>query len=138
MIKNPHLPLLFNREKWYRFSDLQQNDQGEINAQFRVDPGSFWFSGHFPGNPILPGIAQLSMVLDAICRVKNERFQLEHVSRVRFKRIIRPDDPVEVVIRPDNRTPLAFTFQIKSGGELACSGKLRTAHPTKKNLENKA
>jgi len=124
MTKNSHPPLLFNRGKWYRFLDLRQNNLGEINARVSVESDSFWFSGHFPDNPILPGIAQLSMVLDAICQAEDERFQLKQVSRVRFKRIIRPGDPLEVVICPGNRTPLTCTFRVESGGELACSGRL--------------
>jgi 3-hydroxymyristoyl/3-hydroxydecanoyl-(acyl carrier protein) dehydratase len=131
MTENTHHPLLFNREKWYRFSDLQQNDRGEINARNRVSPDSLWFSGHFPDNPILPGIAQLTLVLDAICQMKNERFQLKQLNRVRFKRIIRPDDSIDVAIRTDSHTPLSFTFRIESGGELACTGRLSVVSSSK-------
>ena len=131
MIKNTRHPLLFNRGKWYRFLDLQQNDLGEINAGVWIKSDSFWFSGHFPDNPILPGIAQLSMVLDAVCQAEDERFQLKQVNRVRFKRLIRPDDSVKVVIRPDNRAQLTYTFRVESNGELACSGRLAvTRQPT--------
>jgi 3-hydroxymyristoyl/3-hydroxydecanoyl-(acyl carrier protein) dehydratase len=134
MTKNTHPPLLFNREKWYRFSDLRQNDHGEINARIWINPDSPWFSGHFPDNPILPGIAQLTMVFDVICQVKNERFQLEEIKRVRFKRIIRPNDSIEIIVRPDGPMPLTYLFRVESDGELACSGRLSVIRNTMEGM----
>ncbi len=52
--------------KWYVLKELTQSDKNEITADIHVPPDSPWFCGHFPGEPILPGVAQLGMVIDAI------------------------------------------------------------------------
>ena len=37
-----------------------------ITASACVPADSVWYAGHFPGNPILPGIAILALVEEAI------------------------------------------------------------------------
>ncbi len=44
--------------KWYCLEKLETSPQNRIRAKVRVPADSAWFSGHFPGNPVLPGIAR--------------------------------------------------------------------------------
>ena len=39
------------------------NKPERYRALFRLEPGSPVLSGHFPGHPILPGIAHLALAL---------------------------------------------------------------------------
>ena len=32
-------------------------DGHTLTLQLRLDPGLVWFAGHFPGAPLLPGVA---------------------------------------------------------------------------------
>ncbi len=128
MTKIPSSPLLIDRKKWYRFADLTIGDHGEITARLQMDAASLWFCGHFPGNPILPGIAQLALVIDAIGQASDATVRLKQINRVRFKRPIRPGESIEIRIRPDGHRPSAYTFLIDSGGQRACSGRLETVH----------
>ena len=89
-------------------------------AEAEVGPDSPWFSGHFPGDPILPGIAQLSMVLETLRSVYGT-VHVTGVRRVRFKQVLRPGDPLDIMVKP-NPGGDAHTFQIKVGEEIACSG----------------
>ena len=69
---------------WYVLKDLKRSDSRELRAEIQVPPDSPWFSGHFPGEPILPGIAQLGMVFDAINQSSDQNLKISSVSRVRF------------------------------------------------------
>ena len=82
---------------WYQLLDLQSADAGGVRARVVVPGGSPWFSGHFPDNPILPGIAQLHLTAEVIARATCEQAVIERVSRVKFKRIVRPDEPLDIV-----------------------------------------
>lgn len=109
---------------WYTLTHIGRSESGEVTAEGSVPPDSPWFSGHFPHDPILPGIAQLSMVADAIRRTApgGADVQFTEVRRVRFKQIIRPDDPVRVVAAPAGPDDDVFAFRIMINEEIACSG----------------
>ena len=101
-------------------------ETGEITATVQVPADSIWFSGHFPTEPILPGIAQMAMVADVL--QQNRPFSMKDVSfhRVRFKRITRPGDRIHIRIMPDKKTDGSYAFRLSVKDELACSGTLRT------------
>lgn len=42
--------------------DLREDADGGWNATVRVAPDSPWFAGHFPGEPVLPAMAQIGLV----------------------------------------------------------------------------
>jgi 3-hydroxymyristoyl/3-hydroxydecanoyl-(acyl carrier protein) dehydratase len=54
------------KKQWHSIKNLQDNGQKIISAEVTLEPESCWFDGHFPGFPILPGIAQLAIVSDML------------------------------------------------------------------------
>jgi 3-hydroxyacyl-[acyl-carrier-protein] dehydratase len=112
---------------WYDIKDVNHSDPEEISLDIQVPPESGWFSGHFPGEPILPGIAQLGMVFDAINRSESRNIKITGIRRVRFKQIIRPDDPLQLTIKPHKNGSGAYDFRIQVNSELACSGIMTVA-----------
>ncbi len=110
---------------WYTLTQVHPAESDEIEAEAVIPADSPWFSGHFPGDPILPGIAQLSMALETLRAASASEIKITGIKRIRFKQIIRPDDRVRVFIRPDKRAGEPFwTFRILIGDEIACSGTL--------------
>lgn len=93
-----------------------------MTCKASVNLNSPWFSGHFPGDPVLPGIAQLAMVFDAVSRIHKDIQKISEIKRVRFKQLIRPDDPMELTITSCSAGPDHYTFKIMVRGDLACSG----------------
>jgi 3-hydroxymyristoyl/3-hydroxydecanoyl-(acyl carrier protein) dehydratase len=85
---------------------------------------SSWFSGHFPGDPILPGIAQLGMAFEAVSRVLGEGFKVAGFSRIKFKKMIRPGDCLKITIQPKKDLPGQYAFRITDGDDIACSGSM--------------
>lgn len=107
---------------WYERKNLTQTDSKQILADILVPGASEWFSGHFPGTPMLPGIAQLAMVFDAIDQLCNQNMTVASVSRVRFKQIIRPDDHLRIIAQPRKNYAESYSFRIMVGEKLVCSG----------------
>ena len=112
---------------WYVIINIYDSDPEEISLDIQVPPESNWFSGHFPGEPILPGIAQLGMVFDAINRSGRQNFKITGIRRVRFKQIIRPNDPLRLTVRPQKDCAGAYDFRIQVNEGLACSGVITVA-----------
>ncbi len=108
--------------KWYVLKELTQSDKNEIEADIHIPPDSPWFRGHFPGEPILPGVAQLGMVIDAIRQARDQDLKVTGVRRVRFKQIIRPDDKLQLIATPLKENVDEYTFRILVENMTVCSG----------------
>ncbi len=113
---------IFMKTEWHSFSDITRNPDNSITAEIYLNEESSWFSGHFPGDPILPGVAQILFVFDIIQSV-NEGMSLKNVKRVKFRSLVRPGDSLRLNAVPhrDNN----FAFKIHSGDEMVCSGMLQ-------------
>lgn len=109
---------------WHELNHIDISTAGEISTEVRVPPESQWFSGHFPGEPILPGIAQLGIIYDTVCGARKRLFNLAGFSRVKFKKIIRPQDCLKITVAPKADKEGVFTFRIVVDREIACSGSM--------------
>ena len=106
---------------WYQI-DLLNSDQAEgISARVRVPDASPWFSGHFPEFPVLPGIAQLDMVRQALSRATRKEVRVRGLRRIRFKQMVRPGQALDLAICPLDRTGF-FSFRITSENDPVCTG----------------
>ena len=95
--------------------------EGEIVASVAIDGNSPWFSGHFPDNPILPGIAQLKMVADLISKSVEGNMCLTGVTRVKFRKIVKPGDLLDIHVTLGTKIN-QYIFKITSGEQDVCSG----------------
>lgn len=99
---------------------------GNVEGRFLVPKDSPWFSGHFPGEPILPGIALLGMVHDtlrAFAEHTGSHIVLKELKRIRFRQIVRPDTRLTVVLTMGGGAgDRQFTFACLDGTSKACDG----------------
>jgi 3-hydroxyacyl-[acyl-carrier-protein] dehydratase len=112
--------------KWYSLIRISRPAADEVVAEVEVNADSPWFSGHFQGNPILPGVAQLEMVFDTIQEFGHKACRVSEIKKVRFKQMIRPNDTMRIITRLRERSPTSYSFRVMVKGQLACSGLLVT------------
>jgi len=101
---------------------MTETTLSEIVSETTFRPDSPWFSGHFPGNPILPAIAQLSIVFEAVRNAVKSELTILEFKRVKFKQTVKPDDRVEVRVIRNEKNASAYSFILSVQGEVACSG----------------
>jgi 3-hydroxymyristoyl/3-hydroxydecanoyl-(acyl carrier protein) dehydratase len=91
-----------------------------------VQADSPWFSGHFPGEPILPGIALVYIAEQAIIQyalAKGEQIQLHTLKRVRFTQPVRPGETLSLnIIGEEAGEEILFSFKITNKENIVCSG----------------
>ena len=112
----------------FRLVERGATAQGE-HATFavRIPPGLFAFQGHFPGDPVMPGIAQLlGLVLDRVHTLWSELGQLRWVTRLKFRQKIVLDDELEVRL---DRDALTVRFELHRGPEVCTQGALEFVAP---------
>jgi 3-hydroxyacyl-[acyl-carrier-protein] dehydratase len=115
--------------------ELEPGRRGRGSLEIRED--MFWVSGHFPGNPIMPGVliteamAQVAGVV-AVSGLPEHAGQdlfLVGADRLRFRRPVRPGDVlvVEAEIVDVRRGLWTFEVSASVGEERVASGKLLAA-----------
>ncbi len=112
---------------WHKLDNLDISDSQKMTADISMEEDSPWFSGHFPDNPALPGIAQLSMILALIEKGKQQAIHPLAIKRTKFMRIVRPGDRLGLFARPLNEDPDTYEFEIKVNDGLSCKGIIRIA-----------
>ncbi len=100
-----------------------KNNKGVMEASERVDADSPWFSGHFPNDPVLPGIAQLNLVMESIEAALGRSLVLQSLVRIKFKRLVRPGDVLDIRIEPGTKED-HYAFKIHTNNREVCSGRL--------------
>ena len=99
---------------------------GSFTATAEIGVDSPWFSGHFPNEPILPGIALLGMVSETIRLRQAEagnKVRISKIRKVRFRLPVRPGSTLSMRLSwSDNGNILIYQFRIALNGETVCTG----------------
>ncbi len=100
----------------------------ELVTHVVAAPEATWFAGHFPGQPLLPGVAMLALVEDSL-RVfwaEGEAAGMEVTAyrRVRFRQRVEPGASLRVRLRRVEAG--RFRFSVELGGAAAATGECAT------------
>lgn len=106
--------------QWRVLTRVLQVSATEISAEVIVPPNSLWFCGHFPKDPVLPAIAQLNIIYDIIQQFHS--VHLIEIKRVRFRRIIRPNERIYVSVGIHTDGSRSCSFKMSVNEEIACNG----------------
>lgn len=84
-------------------------------------------AGHFPGNPVVPGVVLLEEVFRAAAAVFGE-IELTGFPAVKFLALLRPDEPFAVRLSPDTLDPgqdsAEVSFVCTCGGRTISRGRM--------------
>ena len=112
--------------QWSLLKEIKVSNHNYIEALADVPADSPWFSGHFPGQPILPGIALVYMAEQAIIQdalAKGEQLQLHTLKRVRFTQPVRPGETLSLnIVSEEAGEDILFSFKVANKENIVCSG----------------
>jgi 3-hydroxyacyl-[acyl-carrier-protein] dehydratase len=112
--------------QWGLLEEIKVSNHNNIEALADVPADSPWFSGHFPGEPILPGIALIYMVEQAIIQdasAKRGQVLLHALKKVRFTRPVRPGETLSLNISGEEaEEEILFSFKVSNKENIVCSG----------------
>ena len=127
--------ILPHREPMLLLDEVELVD-GEAHGRITITGDEFFLQGHFPGNPVVPGVIQCEMLAQNCCVLFGDSLAGEDcvpmytsLDKVRFKRPVRPGDTVELTCRL-TRSRGMFHFaegEARVNGELCCTASMSFA-----------
>ena len=77
-------------EGLYSVIALEQSNEG-VKATIRLNKDHGIFKGHFPGNPIMPGVCMIQIIKELTEEAVDKTLFLSVSSNIKFMAIINPD-----------------------------------------------
>ena len=74
---------------------------GTIRFTIQLDPSHPVYEGHFPGNPIVPGVCQVQIIKELVSLTLNTELFLERSENIKFLSMIIPVQTPVLDIRLD-------------------------------------
>jgi acyl-CoA synthetase (AMP-forming)/AMP-acid ligase II/3-hydroxymyristoyl/3-hydroxydecanoyl-(acyl carrier protein) dehydratase len=108
---------------------LEYRRGDELVTHVLALPGAVWFQGHFPGGPLLPGVAMLALVEESVGLFwpdeDDPALRIASFRRVRFRQRVEPGANLRVRVR--QHQPGVLRFAVEVGGIPACTGECSVA-----------
>lgn len=85
--------------------DPGQQERGlkKFRIIVRLNPDHPVYGGHFPGNPVVPGVCQVQMIQELSSFVLNKELRFSKSDNIKFLSMIRPSDEPNLTVSMDIR-----------------------------------
>ena len=93
---------------------------GPVAARVALEADDRFFAGHFPGSPILPGVAQLALLERELSRLAGRPVALVALRKLRFRQPAFPGDALDLEAAPRG-AEIAFAWR-RAGSVVADGG----------------
>lgn len=111
-----------HRPPFLLVDEILSREENRIVCAKRLTGDEFWFAGHYPGQPLMPGVLLCEAAMQAGA-ILLSKFVEEPVSKkvpvatrmndVRFKKMVRPGDRIELDVELVERLADAFFLKAR-------------------------
>ncbi|HNY01450.1 MAG TPA: beta-hydroxyacyl-ACP dehydratase [Bacteroidales bacterium] len=109
---------------FYTLVSFTCNPAGDGNLQcqatLRLEPSHPVYAGHFPGNPVVPGVCQIQIIRELAEKACNTRLVLTRSDTLKFLSMIVPQSSpelaVDLQVRSSEQNLFDISASIHSGG----------------------
>ena len=134
MKRDELMKFLPHRDPMLLVDEMEIDSDGVCHAKYLVKEDEFFCKGHFPGNPIVPGVIQCEIMAQSCALLVKDEIQgkttlYTGIDKVRFKNIVKPGDLCEITARLKDRRASIFYCQaeLRVNGNLCSKGELSFA-----------
>ncbi len=113
-----------DRSQWPEISDARFDGE-TLSMALHIAPDLKWFEGHFPDNPVLPGVVQVHWAVSLAKKLLVSETQFSQVENLKFKSVVLPGMHLTLVysgVQPGEK--IRFCFRRSETGEIHSEGRL--------------
>jgi 3-hydroxyacyl-[acyl-carrier-protein] dehydratase len=118
-----------HREPMLLIETAYIDEEGVAHCTYRIKEDEFFTRGHFPGNPLVPGVILCEIMAQSCAILVKDEIPghltlYAGIDRVRFKNAVKPGDLCEVsATLVERRGQLFFcSAKLTVNGKLCCKG----------------
>ncbi|MDC8105706.1 MULTISPECIES: hotdog family protein [Chryseobacterium] len=86
---------------FYTLKSYDKAENGSFVAHIRLNSDHEIFKGHFPGNPVTPGVCMMQIVKELTEEITGSKLFLKTASNVKFMAIINPFETPDLTVQLD-------------------------------------
>ena len=75
----------------YTVDFLNDDGGGKHSASISINPGHEVFKGHFPENPVMPGVCMMQVVKELAEQITSRTLMLHKLTNAKFMALINPE-----------------------------------------------
>ena len=93
-----------HREPMLLLDEVETDPEGNALGRYTVRGDEWFLQGHFPGNPVVPGVILCEIIAQTAGALLREQLPGKTtlyggMDKVRFRRMVRPGDQVDISCR---------------------------------------
>ena len=126
--------LLPHREPMLLVDEIEMDEEGVAHGKYTVRGDEFFLQGHFPGNPVVPGVILCEIMAQSCAllmgdEIKGKTPMYTGMDKVKFRAPVRPGDTIEITATIERRIAnFYFTkAEARVDGRLCACGSLSFA-----------
>ena len=123
-----------HRDPMLLVDEIEIDAEGTAHARYRIKEDEFFCRGHFPGNPIVPGVIQCEIMAQSCALLVKDEIVgkttlYSGIDNVRFKHPVYPGDLCKVTAHLKSKRGNLFfcDAELHVDGQLCCKGSLSFA-----------
>jgi 3-hydroxyacyl-[acyl-carrier-protein] dehydratase len=99
---------------FYKVLSLDKTDAQKYRAIILVNEKHAVFKGHFPGNPVMPGVCMMQIIKELTEQITNRSLIMQNLSNVKFMALINPEITPELKLELDIAEAEDQTIKVKN------------------------
>ena len=85
--------------QFYTLDSFEKDENGLFSAKISLNKDHDIFKGHFPGNPVTPGVCMMQIVKELTEEFTGKSLFLKSASNVKFMAIINPFETPDLLVQ---------------------------------------
>lgn len=105
------------------FTIAETHKEGNVRtASITFNPSHAIYEGHFPGQPVVPGVCQTQILLEAISLFLSKEVTIKHAHMIKFLQLINPSIQsklnIKITTLSETESSMVVNAELASGEDL--------------------
>jgi 3-hydroxyacyl-[acyl-carrier-protein] dehydratase len=86
---------------FYTVKSVEAHEGDKYIAHIVLNPAHDVFKGHFPGNPVTPGVCMMQIIKELTQDITKAKLTMKNASNIKFMALINPEATPELKLELD-------------------------------------